>query len=75
MSCEKDIANNAKSNPNKFLSNAKRKTSYKQGTSYLQIGVCNDEGKSVLTTSDLEKVLVSNLSKVCLQLKILPISH
>ena len=48
----------------KFWSYAKRKTSHRQGISHLQIGVCSDEGKSMLTTSDLEKVqVISNFSK------------
>ena len=64
MSYEKDIACNAKSDPMKFQSYAKRKTSHKQGISHLQIGVCNDEGKSIFTTSDLDKVQVlSGLKK------------
>ena len=76
MLYEKDIASNAKSIPQKFWSYAKRKTSYKQGISHLQIGVCTDEDKSILTASDLEKVQVlSNFFKGCLRLKILPISH
>ena len=58
MSYEKDIASNVKSDPKKLWSYGKRKTSYKQGIPHLQIGVCNDEGKSILTTSDLEKVQV-----------------
>ena len=45
MSCGMDIA-----------SNACMKTSYKQGTLLLQIAVCDNEGKGVLTTSDLEKL-------------------
>ena len=76
-SYEKDIASNVKSNPKKFWSYANRKTSYKQSTSHLQIGVCTDEGKSILTTSDHEKVQASsNFFKVWLKmLKILPTSH
>ena len=40
------------------IGHAKRKTSYKQGTTHLQLGVCNDEGKTIHTTSDLEKIQV-----------------
>ena len=76
ISYEKDIANNVKSYPRQFWSYAKRKTSYTKGISHLQIGVCTDEGKSILTTSDHEKVQVlSNFFKSVLTVEILPTSH
>ena len=52
---EQDIVSNASTNPTKFYNIAKRKTSYKQTISYLQMGVCDDNGKSIIKTSDHEK--------------------
>ena len=41
MSYNKDVGTNAKSHQQKFSSHAKKKTSHRQDTQLLQIGVCN----------------------------------
>ena len=67
---EKDIASNVKSSPKKCRSYTKRKASYKQGISHRQISVSNDEGKIILTTSDLDKTQgLSNILKSVLMVE------
>ena len=65
---ENDNPSNLKSSPKEILIHGKRKTSYKQGNSHLQMGTCDNEGKSIFTSSYLDEAQVLSIFVKCAML-------